>query len=144
MATAYSDDLRRKLLQAHAEGEGTLEELAEIFRVSYGWALKISAALGKTGKMERQPGAKRGRTSKVTPDICAFIKGTVAAKPDGTLAELQHKLFEEKQLEVSIGRLWKVLDELNLRFKKKSAGGRAGLTASSGRTGKVAIASRRD
>ena len=119
MATAYSDDLRRKLLQAHDEGEGTLQELAEIFRVSYAWALKISASRGKTGKMERQPGAKRGPTSKITPEIQAFIKGAVAAKSDSTLAELQQKLFEEKQLEVSIGRLWGVLNEMNLRFKKR-------------------------
>jgi transposase len=143
MATAYSDDLRRKLLQAHDEGEGTLQELAEIFRVSYGWALKISAARGKTGKMERQPGAKRGPVSKITPEIQAFIKGAVTAKPDSTLAELQQKLFEEKQLEVSIGRLWAVLNEMNLRFKKKPASGRAGLAAGPGRKGKVAIERRR-
>ena len=143
MATAYSDDLRRKLLQAHDEGEGTLQELAEIFRVSYAWALKISAARGKTGKMERQPGAKRGRVSKITPEIQTFIKSVVGTKADTTLAELQLKLFEDKQLEVSIGRLWKVLDELNLRFKKKSTGGRAGLAAGPGRKGKVAIERRR-
>jgi len=34
MARAYSDDLRRKLLEAHQQSEGTLEELAERFRVS--------------------------------------------------------------------------------------------------------------
>jgi len=32
-----------KFLQAYDEGEGTLEELAEQFRVSLGWAKKISA-----------------------------------------------------------------------------------------------------
>src|SRR5262249_36013900 len=40
MARAYSNDLRRKFLQAYDEGEGTLEELAEQFRVSLGWAKK--------------------------------------------------------------------------------------------------------
>ena len=143
MATAYSDDLRRKLLQAHDEGEGTLQELAEIFRVSYAWALKISAARGKTGKMERQPGAKRGPVSKITPAIQAFIKDVVATKSDSTLAELQQKLFEEMDLSVSIGRLWGVLKELNLRFKKKPASGRAGSVAGPGRKSKVAVERRR-
>ena len=119
MAKAYSDDLRRKFLQAHEAGEGTLEELASIFGVSFGWALKISAALGKTGKMERQPGTKRGPVSKITPEVQTFIKASVAARCDITLAEIQQKLFEEKDLRVSIGRLWGVLDELNLRFKKQ-------------------------
>ena len=143
MATAYSDDLRRKFLQAYDEGEGSLRELAEMFRVSHGWALKISAARGKTGKMERQAGAKRGPVSKITPAIQAFIKDVVAAKSDSTLAELQQKLFEEKQLTVSIGRLWGVLNELKLRFKKNSASGRTGFASGPGRTNKVAIERRK-
>lgn len=124
MAKAYSDDLRRKVLEAHAAGEGILEELAERFRVSVSWVYKISAALGKTGKMERQPGAKRGRVSKVTPAIENFIQEAIQRRSDLTLAELQLKLFEQRQLEISIGRLWQVVDRLGLRFKKKSARGR--------------------
>ena len=126
MAKAYSDDLRRKVLEAHAAGEGILEELAERFSVSVGWAFKISAALAKTGKMERQPGAKRGRVSKVTPEIESFIKEVVQGRSDTTLAELQLKLWEERQLEISIGRLWQVVDKLDLRLKKKSPRRRAG------------------
>ena len=34
MAKWYADDLRRKLLQAHDRGEGTLEQLAQRFSVS--------------------------------------------------------------------------------------------------------------
>ena len=119
MAKAYSDDLRRKVLEAHAAGEGILEELAERFRVSVSWVFKISAALAKTGKMERQPGAKRGRVSKVTPEIESFIKEVIRSRSDTTLAELRLKLFEQRELEISIGRLWQVVDKLGLRFKKK-------------------------
>ena len=121
MAKAYSDDLRRKVLEAHAAGEGILEELAERFKVSVSWVFKISAALARTGKMERQPGAKRGRVSKVTPEIESFIKEVIQSRSDTTLAELQLKLFEQRQLEISIGRLWQVIDKLGLRFKKKPA-----------------------
>ena len=45
MAQAYWNDLRRKLLEAHEQGRGTLEERAEEFGVSLGYAKKISAAL---------------------------------------------------------------------------------------------------
>jgi len=45
MPEAYSNDLRRKLLEAYEEGQGTLEELAERFSVSEGWAKKISGGL---------------------------------------------------------------------------------------------------
>lgn len=121
MAKAYSDDLRRKLLEAHDAGEGILEDLAERFRVSVSWAYNVSAARTKTGKMERQPGAKRGRVSKVTPEIESFIKAVVQTGADTTLAELQLRLLEERQLPVSIGWLWEVLNRLGLRYKKRYA-----------------------
>jgi hypothetical protein len=52
MARAYSNDLRRKFLQAYDEDEGTLEDLAEQFRVSLGWAKKISARRSRTGEVD--------------------------------------------------------------------------------------------
>ena len=41
MAKPYGDDLRRKFLLAYDGGEETLEELADRFLVSVGWAKKI-------------------------------------------------------------------------------------------------------
>ena len=48
MGKPLGDDLRRKLLFAYDQGEGTLEELATRFVVSVGWAKKISAARNRT------------------------------------------------------------------------------------------------
>jgi transposase len=121
MAKPYSDDLRRKLLEAHQDGEGTLEELAEQFRVSGAWARKISACFHRTGKMERPEGKPRGRQSKVTVAVDEFVKATIAARPDVTLAELQLRLWQERKLEISIGWLWHTLERLGLRLKKNAA-----------------------
>ena len=55
MARPYSNDLRRKLLEAHDQGKGTLAELADQFGVSLAWAWKISSARKRTGSAERQP-----------------------------------------------------------------------------------------
>lgn len=52
MPRAYSNDLRRKFLQAYDEGQDTLEELAEQFRVSLSWAKKISARRSSTGEVD--------------------------------------------------------------------------------------------
>ena len=73
MGKAYSDDLRRKVLERHQEGEDTLEELAEQFRVSVGWVYKISAAFTRTGKMERQLPARVGRKKKATTEIEQWV-----------------------------------------------------------------------
>ena len=61
MAKAYGDDRRRKFLLAYDRGEDTLEELADRFLVSVGWAKKISAQRNRNGQAERvahQPGRK--------------------------------------------------------------------------------------
>ena len=118
MATAYSDDLRRKLVEAHQREEGSLSELAERFSVSKGWALKVSASFTRTGKMERPPGRRRGRVSKITAAIEGDLQNWIAKQSDLTLAELQLRLYEEHKLEVSIGRLWGALKDLGLRLKK--------------------------
>jgi transposase len=118
MASPYSDDLRRKLLGAHQRQEGSLAQLAKRFDVSLGWAKKVSAALRATGKMERTPGRPRGRHSKITPEIQQALRDWIAQRADLTLAELQLRLWEQRGLELSIGRLWTALRELGLVLKK--------------------------
>lgn len=117
MAKAYSNDLRRKLLEAYDRGEGSLRELAERFRVSVPYAWKISAQRKRTGQAERveQP---HGPKSKVTPEIEERLRGWVRQQPDLTLVELQDRLAEAARLPVSLARLWQVLQRLQLRLKK--------------------------
>ena len=118
MAGAYSDDLRRKVLEAHRDGEGSLSRLAVRFRVSEGWTKKISAALLHTGQMERPAGKKRGRASKVTADVLGYLQSAVAAQSDLTLHQLQDLVERDQKTSLSIGRLWLVLKEMGLRLKK--------------------------
>ena len=118
MATAYSDDLRRKLLEAHRRKEGSLSQLAQRFSVSPGWALKISSQLHRTGKMERPAGRRRGPASKITTALQQELKDWIAKQADLTLAELQLRLYEQRKLEISLSRLWTVLKDLGLRLKK--------------------------
>ena len=117
MAEAYSDDLRRKLLEAHDRGDGSLEELAEQFGVSAPWAWKISAQRRRTGQMERVE-QRHGPESKVTEEVQDRLRSWVRQQPDLTLRELQQRLEEPRGLHVSIGRLWQVLRRMNLRLQK--------------------------
>jgi transposase len=118
MAAAYSDDLRRKLLEAYRAGEGSLPVLAVRFRVSVAWAKKISSTLLHTGKMERPPGRKRGRQSKVTPEVVAYLGSQVEKQSDLTLMTLQQYLERDQKIHLSIGQLWLVLKQIGLRLKK--------------------------
>ena len=116
MARPYSNDLRRKFLQAYDEGEGTLEELAEQFRVSLGWAKKISARRTRTGAMNA-PVWRHGPESRVTAGVQQWMRERVRQQPDLTLRELQQRLEESKHLRLSIGRIWLALRQIGLPLK---------------------------
>lgn len=117
MAGVYSNDLRRKFLQAYDKGKRSLAELAADFEVSVGWAKKISAHRTRTGEMER-PAWRRGPVSRVTPALEEWLREQVRRQPDMTLGELQEQLHAAKNLRLSIGRLWLALKQMGLRLKK--------------------------
>jgi len=117
MGRAYGDDLRRKFLCAYDEGEETLEELADRFLVSVGWAKKVSAQRNRTGQAERVP-HRPGRKPHAGPEAQRQVLGWIAAKPDLTLAEIQGKLLNEAAVRLSIPQIWYLLRKMGLRLKK--------------------------
>jgi len=117
MAKAYSDDLRRKLLEAHDRGEGSLRELAKRFGVSVPWAWKISRQRRRTGQMVRvEP--RHGPRSGITVGVQSSLRGLVRQQPDLTLVELQQRLWASARVRVSFQHLWRVLQNMGLRRKK--------------------------
>lgn len=118
MASAYSDDLRRKFVEAYQRSDGSLAVLAGRFGVSLGWAEKLMRTLRQTGRSERPPGGKRGPASKLTVALRERMAAWIKAQPDLTLAELQSQLWNEHRIEVSLSRLWTVLGEMGLPLKK--------------------------
>jgi len=117
MAKAYSDDLRRKLLQAHDRGEGSLRELAKRFGVSVPWAWKISSQRRRSGQMERVE-QRHGPPSRMTAAVQGSLRGLVRQQPDATLRELQQRLWASERVGVSFQHLWRVLQNMGLRLKK--------------------------
>jgi len=115
MARAYSDDLRRKLLEAHVAGKGTLRELAERFGVSVSWAWKVSAAHKRSGAVERAPQSRHGRASRVDR---GRVRALLKAKPDLVLRELCEELERTTGMTVSHTQMWRVVRKLDLRLKK--------------------------
>lgn len=118
MARPFSDDLRRKILETYAQGEVTLEQLAERFRVSYGYVKKLRRQQLRHQKMERVP-HQPGRKPKLTEAIRERLREWLKQQPDLTLTELQEKLLQHSQLRVSQPSLWVVLRrKMGLRLKK--------------------------
>ena len=120
MGKPLGDDLRRKLLLAYDQGDGTLEELASRFLVSVGWAKKISAARNRTGQAERVP-HKPGRKPHAGIETHQQLRTWFVEQPDLTLAEVQQKLRSEAGVSLSLPQVWKLLRKLRLRLKKSRA-----------------------
>jgi transposase len=136
MARAYGDDLRRKFLSSYDEGEETLEELADRFLVSLGWAKKISAQRNRSGQAERVP-HRAGRKAHAGGEGQQQVTAWIEAKPDLTLAEIQAKLSTEAGVKLSLPQIWHLLRKLGLRLKKSHstpASGRQKPTAGSGKS----------
>ena len=117
MGKPYSDDLRRRILQAYAQEEGTQARLAQRFRVSLGYVEKIRGQQIRTGKMERLP-HHPGRKPKFTGPVREQLRSWLVQQPDLTLWELQEQLREHVRLHVSVLSLWLVLRKIGLRLKK--------------------------
>jgi transposase len=117
MGKPLGDDLRRRLLFAYDQGEGTLEELANRFVVSLGWAKKISAARNRTGQAERVP-HRPGRKPRAGAEAQHRVRAWFVQQPDLTLAEVQQKLKREAGISLSVPQVWYLLRKLGLRLKK--------------------------
>jgi transposase len=117
MGRPYGDDLRRKFLSAYDDGEGTLEELAERFVVSLGWAKKISAQRNRTGQAERIA-HHAGRKPHAGAEAQQKVRSWIEAKPDLTLSEIQLKLRQDAGVGLSLAQIWHLLRKLGLRLKK--------------------------
>ena len=138
MPRAYSDDLRCKLLEAYEAGQGSLQELAKQFRVSWGYSKKIRAQQLRTQRKERPPQLRHGPASRLTPAVEQQLRSALRQQPDLTLAEVQQRLAERAGISLSRSRLWVWLQRLGLRHKKNRSGHKnrtAGRTSGVGRAG---------
>lgn len=117
MAKPYSNDLRRKFLQSYDRGKASLEELAEQYEVSVGWAKKISARRTRTGQIDVLP-YRHGPESRASEEVKQWLRAQVRRQADLTLMELQRGLAEQQKVQLSVSRLWWVLKGMGLRLKK--------------------------
>jgi len=122
-------------LSAYAEGEGTLEELAERFMVSVAYGKKLRQQFQRTGQMERVEQV-RGTARKLLDAPREQLRRWLLAIPDLTLNQLQQKLLEELGLSISRAQIARALKRMGLRLKKSHSTPRSGTvkkTASGGK-----------
>ena len=115
MPAPYSSDLRRRVLHACAMVEGSRAEIARRFQVSersvYLW-LQQEREEGRTGPKPHAGGVASRFDG-------ALIRTLHAAQPDVTLAECAARYEARTGVAISLSSVERVLQELDLRRKKK-------------------------
>ncbi|BAZ29903.1 putative transposase IS630 family protein (plasmid) [Cylindrospermum sp. NIES-4074] len=115
---AYSIDLRKKILSAWQNQEGTQRELAERFKVSLSFIRDFLRRYRETGEITaRSQGGDR--RSKLKDKEQELLKIMVTEQNDLYLREIQAAIKERACIEVSISSLSRTLNRLKLNRKKK-------------------------
>jgi len=87
----YSLDLRQRLVDAVARGEGPLRELADLFQVSLSFLVRLLRRHRDTGSVAPKPHAG-GPQPLLDEHATQELIRLVRAQPDATLAELRDRL----------------------------------------------------
>ena len=109
---ASSLDLRRRVARACDSGMSAAAVAAR-YEVSLAWVYRLMQRRRETGTIEpRRQTTFRGRA--LSSDEERRLVGLITARPDATLAELQHAL----PTRAALSTLWRAIDRLGLTVKK--------------------------
>src|SRR5882672_8513149 len=113
--SAYSTDLRERILSAVERRKGSLRELADLFLVSLSTIVRLLRRHRVSGSLLPKPHAG-GPCPLLDADAEQRLRDLVREQPDATLAELQERLG----IPCSLSTLCRALQRLGLSRKKKS------------------------
>ena len=111
--TAYSQDLRQRVLDAVERKEGSLRQIACRFVVSLSFIVRLLQLHRCTGSIDPKP-AGGGHPAALGPGDLERLKELVRQQPDATLKELRQRLG----VSCSLTTIWRALEKLGLPRKK--------------------------
>ena len=110
--TAYSLDLRKRVLRAWDRGMGA-DAVAATYDVSRAWVHRLVQRRRETGSIEPRKQTKF-RARALSPEQEDRLVNLITARPDATLAELRETL----PTTAGLTTLWRAIDRLGLTVKK--------------------------
>lgn len=120
MGLPISNDLRRRMVRASADGE-TCRAVAEKFEVAPSTAVRLYARFEATGSFEPSRQGRPCGSGKLGPHK-DFLIARVRRTPDITMPELAAVLTAERGVSAHPSCLSKLLRAAGFTFKKNAAG----------------------
>jgi transposase len=119
MGAPYSADLRRRIVEAYDNGEGSQEDLAERFVVAPNTVLNYLNQRRSTGSLEPRPHGG-GQPARIEPDA---LREVLEEKNDRTLTELVEEYDRRHRVRVHISTMGRAIERLHYTRKKKTSHG---------------------
>lgn len=110
----YSEDLRRRVVDAVERREGSMRQIARRFVVGLSFVVRLMRRRRDTGSIAPKP-HRGGRRSALGPEGQERLRRLVRKQPDATLAELRHRLG----VACSLMAVSRALRRLKITRKKK-------------------------
>ena len=124
--SAYSRDLRQRVIDTVERKEGSLRQIASRFLVSISFVTRVLRLHRDTGSVDPRPHSG-GRPAALGPADLRRLRELIADQPDATLEELRQRLG----VACSMMAISRALRKLKITRKKKDL--HRGITKSRGR-----------
>jgi transposase len=111
---AYSNDLRKKIVQAYENQEGSYRQLAKRFSVSLGFVQNLMKRYRETGEVDPLPHGG-GASPKLTPDQMTLVADLIQEYPEATLTQLCDRLYEMTQVRLSQATMSRLRNRIKLK-----------------------------
>ena len=108
---AYSNDLRKKIVQAYENKEGSYRQLAQRFSVSLGFIQNLMKRYRETGQVDPLPHAG-GSSCKLTASEMELVSTLIGKDREATLAQLCDRLYEMTQVRLSQATMSRIRNRL--------------------------------
>lgn len=119
MGAPYSDDLRRKVIQACERKRQSQREIAELFGVSLSFVESVWQHYRVSGGVVTPRRRRAGRHACMDAACRAHLRGWLEEQADLTLRELIDRLQQATGMAVSEPTMCRVLQQMGLRRKKR-------------------------
>jgi transposase len=114
-----SQDLRRRVVEAYARGQGSIRALARRFAVSQSSVFRLLQQYRSTGTLAPRPHGGGARPRLDAPALQTLGR-LINERPDATLQELGERLAQARGVQVHPATVWRALRRLGKRRKKKT------------------------
>jgi transposase len=124
MPAAYTIELRRRIVRAYAQGQGSVRELAKLFAVAPNTVQSYRNLLRDTGSLAPRPHGG-GVKPRLDRQGLEEVRRLTQEMPDATLAELAKELAQRCNVGVSIATMSRTLQRARRGAKKSASRDRA-------------------